>query len=155
MTQPGRDEPAHVDPFGGRKIRCEAEGPGAVDHAGGPYPDREGFAHRRHPPSQLGDQLGDGVGDLGTRFARSAVVDLGRREPSLRHNPAVASERDPVELGPADVDAEGDPGVDRRTRAHAEDSTRALSSRSAVSMIRLWARILMNPGIGTRSSTSR
>ena len=43
----------------------------------------------------------------------------------------------------------------RRPLAHAEDSTRAFRSRSAVAMIRLCARILMNPGIGTRNSTSR
>ena len=36
-----------------------------------------------------------------------------------------------------------------------EDSTRALSSSSAVCMIRLCALRLMNPGSGTRSSTSR
>ncbi len=60
---------------------------------------------------------------------------------------------DAEHLGPADVDAEGDGGP--ASHAHAEDSTRAFRSRSAVAMIRLCARILMNPGIGTRSSTSR
>ena len=35
------------------------------------------------------------------------------------------------------------------------DSTRALRSRSAIDMIRLWARILMKPGSGTFISTSR
>ena len=38
---------------------------------------------------------------------------------------------------------------------HEVDSTRAFSSRIAMAMIRLVARILMNPGMGTRSSASR
>ena len=38
---------------------------------------------------------------------------------------------------------------------HAVDSTRAFSSRRAIDMMRLWARILMNPGSGTFISTSR
>ena len=38
---------------------------------------------------------------------------------------------------------------------HVVDSTRAFSSRRAIDMIRLWARILMKPGSGTFISTSR
>ena len=72
----------------------------------------------------------------------------------------IASEglqRDPEDLGPADVDPERDVGLRRRPGAgrHDDDSTRAFSSRRAVDMMRLWARILMKPGIGTRSSASR
>ena len=57
---------------------------------------------------------------------------------------------------------EGDPDPHRRRRpgaparaGHAVDSTRAFSSRRAIDMMRLWARILMKPGSGTFISTSR
>ena len=64
---------------------------------------------------------------------------------------------DAEHLGATDVDAERHVGHRRRAGAghHAEDSTRAFSSRMAVDMMRLWARILMKPGIGTRSSASK
>ena len=66
-----------------------------------------------------------------------------------------------AELGKGDADLHGPapgPGVGhgrigdrpagRRSRGHAVDSTRAFSSRRAMDMIRLWARILMKPGSG-------
>ena len=69
---------------------------------------------------------------------------------------SVAAERDAEHLGPADVDAVGDVGGRRvPARCHEVDSTRAFSSRMAVAMMRLVARILMKPGMGTRSSASR
>ena len=59
------------------------------------------------------------------------------------------------DFGPADVDAVGDIGGRRITaRSHEVDSTRAFSSRMAVAMMRLVARILMKPGMGTRNSAS-
>ena len=63
---------------------------------------------------------------------------------------------DAEDLGPADVDAVGDAGGRRApVGRHEVDSTRAFSSRMAVAMMRLVARILMKPGMGTRSSASR
>ena len=77
--------------------------------------------------------------------------------PRLGHDTGVGAEGDAEDLGPADVDAVGHAGTRRRApvRAHEVDSTRAFSSRMAVAMMRLVARILMNPGMGTRSSASR
>ena len=64
-------------------------------------------------------------------------------------------ERHTQDLGPADVDAVGHVGGRwAPVRRHELDSTRAFSSRMAVAMMRLVARILMNPGMGTRSSAS-
>ena len=66
------------------------------------------------------------------------------------------AEGDAEDLGPADVDAVGDVGGRRApVGSHEVDSTRAFSSRMAVAMMRLVARILMKPGMGTRSSASR
>ena len=77
-------------------------------------------------------------------------------DPGLGHDRVGAVEGDAEDLGPADVDAVGDAGGRRApVRGHEVDSTRAFSSRMAVAMMRLVARILMKPGIGTRSSASR
>src|SRR6202044_3523620 len=69
----------------------------------------------------------------------------------------VGPQRDAEHLRPPDVDAVGHAGltVPARAGAHEPDSTCAFRSRSAEVMMRLVARILMNPGIGTRSSASR
>ncbi len=101
----------------------------------------------------VGDQR-DGVGDV-------AAPDLAaaRRggDARLADDVVVGAERDAEHLGAADVDPVGHAGRvgPARARTHEVDSTRAFSSRMAVDMMRLVARILMNPGMGTRSSASR
>ena len=77
-------------------------------------------------------------------------------DPDLGDDRVPRSEAQAQHLGPADVDPVGD-AADRRALfgRHDVDSTRAFSSRIAVAMMRLVARILMKPGIGTRSSASR
>ena len=81
---------------------------------------------------------------VGVATRASATIVVGR------------AQRDAEHLGPADVDAVGDAGgAADPARSHEVDSTRAFSSRMAVAMMRLVARILMKPGMGTRSSASR
>ncbi len=129
-----------------------------VDHSGRTHADRwcpvaPGDRGRADGPVQLGHHGGDRVGHVvsgdGVRAARSGRAGLG-------HDPAVGAERDAEDLGAADVDAVRDAGSRRVTvMGHDVDSTRAFSSRMAVVMMRLVARILMKPGMGTRSSASR
>ncbi len=66
------------------------------------------------------------------------------------------AECDTQDLGAADVDAVGHVGgrTAAPVRSHEMDSTRAFSSRMAVVMMRLVARILMKPGMGTRRAAS-
>ncbi len=111
---------------------------------------------------ELGHHVGDGVHHLDagvTRLVHESGVCRGggRGDARLRNDRVEGAQRDPENLGPADVDPERDLGIRRRPGAggHDDDSTRAFSSRRAVDMMRLWARILMKPGIGTRSSASR
>ena len=113
--------------------------------------------------------------------APSSGADGEGRPVRAAHGPQVVEAEHPVEpevLGPAGrlqgraglvaELREGDPDLHavrppppthvRRPgqRAdHAVDSTRAFSSRRAIDMMRLWARILMKPGRGTFISTSR
>ena len=77
-----------------------------------------------------------------------------RASPTIRSD---ALEGDAEDLGAPDVDPVGDAGTagGAGALAHEVDSTRAFSSRMAMAMIRLVARILMKPGMGTRSSASR
>ena len=102
---------------------------------------------------EVGDHLGHGLGHV----AADDVAGPGRGgDPGLGHDVVGAVEGDAEDLGPADVDAVGDVGGRRApARSHEVDSTRAFSSRMAVAMMRLVARILMKPGMGTRSSASR
>ncbi len=78
---------------------------------------------------------------------------------ATRASATISSDRlegDAEDLGPADIDAVGDVGGRvAPVGSHEVDSTRAFSSRMAVAMMRLVARILMKPGMGTRNSASR
>ena len=131
--------------------------PVAVEHPGDAHPDRRGRVGARPGlAAQDGDHLGHRVGHLGGGAGggpRRVPRALRGAHPRLADHVVGVVHGHAEHLGPADVDTEGDGGP--ASRAHAEDSTRAFRSRSAVAMIRLCARILMNPGIGTRNSTSR
>src|SRR6202034_3384623 len=100
-----------------------------------------------------------GVGDvdprLSTGSAPGRILGVRGGPPRFADDHPVLVQPHPEHLAAADVDAEGDLVVGPPSVGHAEDSTRAFNSRNALATIRLWARILMKPGIGTRSSTSR
>ena len=103
---------------------------------------------------EFGGDLRDGLGHM----AADDLPRAGRsRDTRLTHHLVVRAERDAEHLGAPDVDPVGHAGlaVPGRAGGHEVDSTRAFSSRMAVAMMRLVARILMNPGMGTRSSASR
>ena len=89
--------------------------------------------------------------------ADGGVLAGRRRDPGLGDHVVGGAEGDAQDLGAADVDAVGHVGgrTAAPVRSHEMDSTRAFSSRMAVAMMRLVARILMKPGMGTRSSASR
>ena len=89
--------------------------------------------------------------------AHGGVLAGRRRDPGLGDDVVGGAEGDAQDLGAADVDAVGHVGgrTAAPVRSHEMDSTRAFSSRMAVAMMRLVARILMKPGMGTRSSASR
>ena len=97
-----------------------------------------------------------GLGDVGCRtivaWCRSGWRP-GPRPRSRSDGPRAT----PSTLVPPMSIPKVDVGAGRRAavRRHDDDSTRAFSSRRAVDMMRLVARILMKPGMGTRSSTSR
>ena len=162
------DQLVPVDPLGLRQVGGEAEPAVTVDHAGGADADRRGDGLRpgqrpkRMPdagrtagdrPVEVGHHLGHRLGDV----AADDVPGAPRGgDPGLGDDGVGAVQGDAEDLGPADVDAVGDAGVRRAAvRGHEVDSTRAFSSRMAVAMMRLVARILMKPGMGTRSSASR
>ena len=110
---------------------------------------------RRGPQGavEAGDHLGHGGGDVA---AHDVAGPLRRGDPGLGHDGVGAVQGDAENLGPADVDAVGHAGGPLApVGSHESDSTRAFSSRMAVAMMRLVARILMKPGMGTRSSASR
>lgn len=79
----------------------------------------------------------------------------------LGKDPADGVEGHAEHLGAPHVEADGEPDVGsgagggQGRQLVTADSTRAFSSSSAVCMMRNWARRLMKPGSGTRSSTSR
>ena len=124
-----------------------------------------------HPGHQVAH--GDGGGGGGHRTEERRRRE--RRPARLAHRPQVVEAEHTVEaqrLGPAGGVEGGvglvpelrecDPDLHRRPPAgapgragHAVDSTLAFSSRRAIDMMRLWARILMKPGRGTFISTSR
>ena len=150
------DELGPVHPLGLGQVGCEAQAPVPVDHARRADPDRCA-ARRTEAPVELDHHLGHRLGHVA---AHDLAVAGGRRDPGLGDDVVARAERDAEHLRPADVDAVGDAGCGRRARigaraGHEIDSTRAFSSRMAVAMMRLVARILMKPGIGTRSSASR
>ena len=147
------DELGPVHPLGLGQVGREAQAPVPVDHARRADPDRCG-ARRAEPAVELDHHLRHRLGHVA---AHDLAVAGGRRDPGLGDDVVARAERDAEHLRPADVDAVGDAGCGRRARigAHEMDSTRAFSSRMAVAMMRLVARILMKPGMGTRSSASR
>ena len=116
-----------------------------------------------------GDQgaEGDRRGRRGQRAEQRARRE--GRAPGLADRPQVVEAEDAVDpqgLGPPGG-GEGGVGVvpelrkgdadpsPARSSPRSADSTCAFRSRRAIDMMRLWARILMNPGRGTFISTSR
>ncbi len=157
--QPGADQLVPVHALGLRQVGGEAQPAPAVDHARGTHTDRA--LARRRPPRwwqrvwrcEVGDHLGHGRGHVA---ADDGPGPGGGGDSGLGDDVVGRAERHAEDLGPADVDAVGDVGGRRiPARSHeVVDSTRAFSSRMAVAMMRLVARILMKPGMGTRSSAS-
>jgi len=142
-AEPCREHGCHVGARRARQVGADREDAVAVEHAG--EPDADGEAVER--PACLAGEVVDGAGDrVGDHDPGRVLVGRGRVTRLGVHRPlGVREHRE--DLGPADVDADGEAG-------HASDSARAFSSRSAVPWIRWAARCFTNPGIGTRSSTS-
>ena len=157
------DEHRPVHPVGLGKIGREPQSALAVQHAGRPDADgSERPARARTAASSWATTCGDGVRHLDpglTRRLDAIGMGGGGRCGDTRLGDDLVgwAQGDAEDLGAPDVDPERDAGLRRRPGAgcHDDDSTRAFSSRMAVDMMRLWARILMKPGIGTRSSASR
>ena len=157
-----QDVPVHALPLG--EIGREAQAARPVQHAGCPDADGRCLPSARrshiHGGVEVGHHFGHRLGH-GDRNTSTDHITLARADrcghPGFDQHTFGRAEGHTEHFGPPDVDAEGHVGTRRRSGVgrHDEDSTRAFSSRRAVDMIRLCARILMKPGMGTRSSTSR
>ena len=146
------DQLVPVHALGLGEVRGEAEPPLAIDHAGRADAHRHQRRGREHPV-QVGDHLRHRGGHVA---ADNVAGPPGGGHPGLGDDVTGAAEGDAQDLGPADIDAVGDVGGrGAPVGRHEVDSTRAFSSRMAVAMMRLVARIFMKPGMGTRSSASR
>ncbi len=137
-----------------RQVGREAQPAVAVDHARRTDADRCRIRAGSEAVVELSGDQRDGLGDMAPHDLPRAGRGGNAR---LAHHLVAGSQRDAEDLGATDVDPERHAGtvVPGRAGAHDVDSTRAFSSRMAVAMMRLVARILMNPGIGTRNSASR
>ena len=150
--QPTAHELGPVDPVGLRQVGGETEPATPIDHPRGAH--AHSGAGRVQRLVEIGHHDGDGIGHV-------AADDLPRPcrggHASFADDPVGRVQGEPEDLGASDVDPVGDAGTagGAGALAHEVDSTLAFSSRMAVAMIRLVARILMKPGMGTRSSTSR
>ncbi len=152
--QPVTDQGRPVHPVCLGQIRCEAQPAVAVDHAGR----ANAYGRVRCAVAQvvieLGRDEGDGLGDVvahdlaaaGRGGGRAPRRRFRRRDRAQGPAPSCPRCRCRRSRRPRRADA--------ARRTHEVDSTRAFSSRMAVAMMRLVARILMNPGMGTRSSAS-
>ena len=173
----GRKPAGDVEPTATGKVGRVAQHAGVVDEARGSHADRRHLrldavaqllGHRRERFDNELEAFGvvgrdRGAARAGVAAARGGDTHLGQHDTFVVDGHTEhfgAAHVDPDRHLPRHADllprcpATGDR---RRTGAHvvSEDSTRALSSSRAVCMMRLWARRLMNPGSGTRSSTSR
>ena len=150
--QPVADELGPVDPVGLGQVGREAQAAVPVQHARRAHADGH-VTGGGELPIEVVDDLRHRVADMAADNARAA----GRRgDTRLRDDVVGGAEGDAEDLGAADVDAVGHVGgrTAAPVRSHEMDSTRAFSSRMAVAMMRLVARILMKPGMGTRRVAS-
>ena len=150
--QPTAHELGPVDAMGLGQVGGETEPAAPVDHPRGAHPHRRiGRAQRL---VEIGHHDGDGVSHV-------TADDLPRPRRSghagFADDAVGRVEGEPEDLGASDVDPVGDAGTagGAGALAHEVDSTRAFSSRMAMDMMRLVARIFMKPGMGTRSAASR
>ncbi len=150
--QPTTDELGPVHPVRLGQIGGEAEPALAIDHPRGAHP--HGRTGRVQRLIEIRHHDGHGIGHVTTD---DLPGPSGRGDAGLADDPVGRVEGDAEDLGASDVDPVGDAGTagGAGALAHEVDSTRAFSSRMAMDMIRLVARILMKPGMGTRSSASR
>ena len=113
----------------------------------------DGGGRRGQGPEQRARGEGRAPGcPMGQRWSKQKTPSMPRASAWRAASSAEsASSRNCGRVTPTFTSA-GPPGT---APGHAVDSTRAFSSRRAIDMMRLWARILMNPGRGTFISTSR
>ena len=152
QSAPGQlvaDQLVPVHALGLRQVGGEAEPPRTVHHARGAHADGRrcrGRCRAGEGAVESGDHVGHRRRDVAAHDVAGA---LRGGDPGLGHDGVGPVQGDAEDLGPADVDAVGDVGGRLApVGSHESDSTRAFSSRMAVAMMRLVARILMKPGNG-------
>ena len=158
-SQPGAaSPPGRRRPAAGR-FGAKPQDPVPVDHARAPRPHGDRGPSRRPVAGPAGSRPARRRRRRPRRRGRSPVRRSGSSTWGVDTPASATTAPSPSSATPKTlVPPMSTPMVTRRPAGrvgHAEDSTRAFNSRSAVDMIRLCARILMKPGIGTRNSTSR